>query len=544
MRKLGPYELNKVHHGYVPEALRQLPENSVHTCISSPPYWNLRVYEDLEPQIWGGDIDCKHEWAEQARQRRSSDGIVENGMQAHNVGSLGRDEPLRDAFCTRCGAWRGFLGLEPSPSMYVDHLVEIFREVRRVLRKDGTLWLNLGDCYIGHWGKKYAHRPFGEDRTPDASTPPNKITIDFKKENLKPKDMAGIPWRVALALQADGWWLRQDVVWRKPSPMPESVNGWRWEQHRIRVGNDEHGRGIYEDCPGCEKCISNDGLVLKRGSGRCTRAHEYVFLLAKSSKYFYDVQAISEEASTNTHPRGSGRNPKSTWPSGWDSTSGSHQRLVGRYPRPRQNESFSSAVNEVVQRRNKRSVWTVNSDPCPEAHFATFPADLVNPMILAGTSEKGCCPECGLPWARVIDVERSERDDRGRTHGLAEQRMGKTPPPERGWEAPVRTRGFRPSCRCWEAKERPSRFPKFSNGWLGDNEHAIPQKAVVLDPFAGTGTTIAEAIQHGRAAIGFDGSRKYVTDFAAVKVRTARTGLSKADQEAGQASLFDLGEEA
>ena len=254
-----------IHNGDCLEVLRTIPDQSVQCCVTSPPYWGLRDY--------------------------------------------GHD---------------GQIGLEATPEAYVGRMVEVFREVRRVLREDGTLWLNLGDSYAS----SNCSGPQGAtgdraSRTFTASTTP-KIG-----DNLKPKDLVGIPWRVALALQADGWYLRQDIIWHKPNPMPESV------------------------------------------TDRCTKAHEYVFLLAKSQRYYYDAEAISEAATNrecgNTQPTKAGRTGQ---------------------------ERHRTAANlhsiEARESRNRRSVWTVCTKPYSGAHFAVMPPDLVKPCILAG------CPEGGV----------------------------------------------------------------------------------------------------------------------------------------------------
>ncbi len=276
--------------------------------------------------------------------------------------------------CKKCGAKRidSQLGLEKTPAEYVEKMVEGFREVRRVLRGDGTLWLNLGDSYAGYWGGKYAHKPFGKDRTPDSSTPPHKQSPDFKTAGFKPKDLIGIPWRVAFALQADGWWLRQDIIWHKPNPMPESV------------------------------------------TDRCTKAHEYIFLLTKNERYFYDHEAIKEpaiygdarkpyapgqvDARGNGHDRQGGE-IRSTVRDSWKGSefhtgkTGDHQ--LGRASKKR--GEFNGKTNALEGReafraiedwRNKRSVWTMATHPYKEAHFATFPPELIRPCILAG-SRKG-----------------------------------------------------------------------------------------------------------------------------------------------------------
>lgn len=277
------------------------------------------------------------------------------------------------AFCA-CGAWRGQLGLEPTPELFTEHMVEVFEGVRRVLRADGVLWMNLGDSYAtgagGADGRGYrgdrldngrGDQPAGgrvktrADRdgthagknTAMAAmgpmTQPNRMRI----AGLKPKDMVGIPWMVAFALRGAGWWLRADVIWHKPNPMPEAV------------------------------------------TDRPTKAHEYLFLLTKSQRYHYDADAIREPVSGGAHARGNGVNPKAT--AGKNEESGDRRKdgFNERW-RVKQNASFSGAVNELVDFRNRRSVWTIPTQPNPDAHFATFPEDLVTPCILAG------CPGGGV----------------------------------------------------------------------------------------------------------------------------------------------------
>ncbi len=241
----------------------------------------------------------------------------------------------------------GQIGLEATPEEYVATMVDVFREVRRVLRDNGTVWLNMGDSYQSSNSAQVT-------QTKDQNT--SRVAVDKRPPRapgLKPKDLVGIPWRVAFALQADGWWLRQDIIWAKPNPMPESV------------------------------------------TDRCTKAHEYIFLLSKSARYFYDAEAIKEPVTGTAHARGNGVNPKARYktPDGWDTSSGNgghgsfHKegREKGTVPRPKQNESFSAAVNGLVDSRNKRSVWTVSTAPYSAAHFATFPPKLIEPCILAGS---------------------------------------------------------------------------------------------------------------------------------------------------------------
>jgi len=241
-------------------------------------------------------------------------------------------------------AAEGQLGLEKTPEEYVARMVELFREVRRVLRKDGTLWLNLGDSYAtqpaGNFGKDMPKPADG------GAYRENKPKMDWARTGLKPKDLCGIPWRVAFALQADGWWLRSDIIWAKPNPMPESV------------------------------------------TDRPTKSHEYLFLLTKSANYFYDAEAIKEPAIN------AGRVV------GYDGS----QKNCETIGDPR----FATRITSdrtVGDGRNKRTVWTVATSPYSEAHFATFPPDLIKPCIMAGTSAKGCCAKCGAPWERVVERE-------------------------------------------------------------------------------------------------------------------------------------------
>lgn len=235
------------------ERLATLPDASVNCVITSPPYYGLRDYKTV-PGVWGGHHRCEHKWG--------------------TVSPVG-------TFCAKCGAWHGSYGLEPSLELYVEHTVEIFREVRRVLRADGTLWLNLGDGYItqppGNKGKRSAkdidgsyHRRgqrqlgHGEDM--------GAIYAKANGTGLKNKDLMGMPWRVALALQADGWYLRQDIIWHKPNPLPESIGD------------------------------------------RCIKSHEYLFLLSQSPRYHFDQQAIAEPT----------RNKRSVWTISAESFPGSH----------------------------------------------------------------------------------------------------------------------------------------------------------------------------------------------------------------------------
>jgi DNA modification methylase len=254
----------------------------------------------------------------------------------------------------------GQVGLERTPEEYVARLVEVFREVRRVLRDDGTLFLNLGDSYASGKGTCYnpggGESSLGKERKAEGVHPldrGNKSTLAVS--GLKPKDLVGIPWRVAFALQADGWYLRSDIIWAKPNPMPESV------------------------------------------TDRPTKAHEYIFLLAKSERYYYDADAISEPTTDKEYrTRGKVRPPTSVY--------------AAQCPDGPQRTGLN-LVNQVGGRltRNKRDVWTVTSDPFPEAHFATFPPDLVRPCILAGCPHGGVVLDCFAGSGTTLQVAKESQ---------------------------------------------------------------------------------------------------------------------------------------
>ena len=316
--------------------LRAMPADSVHCCVTSPPYWGLRDY-GTPPQIWGGDPGCAHQWLVETRKGMSG-GTATAKVHIKGSANFQAFGATKHAFCRHCGAWRGSLGLEPDYRLYVDHLVAVLREVRRVLRRDGSLWLVLGDCYASGGGKaKRAGGGAQGDNWQGPATHPNRMP----QPGLKPKDLVGIPWRVAFALQDDGWWLRRDNVWNKLNPMPESCKD------------------------------------------RCTSAHEYVFHLSKSARYYYDGEAIKE-------PCASSPSDLRKMAEGLDRIGGKHKTLSDRLVRANSASKIGRkrAVGDSSG-RNKRSVWTIATAPFPGAHFATYPPALVEPCILAG------CPAGG-----------------------------------------------------------------------------------------------------------------------------------------------------
>ena len=362
-------------------------------------------------------------------------------------GQLQKAEQSQGQFCQFCGAWRGCLGLEPTPELFIKHMVQIFREVRRVLRSDGTLWLNLGDSYSGSGGAGGDYNEGGLKEGQPKYGPKSA-------PNLKPKDLCGIPWRVALALQADGWWLRSDIIWHKPNPMPESV------------------------------------------TDRPTKAHEYLFLLTKSARYYYDADAIREPHQTNlpvVNKSGGGRG------------------AIGHIDEGK--DEFGS-IGYHSSGRNKRTVWTIPTKPFPKAHFATFPPALIEPCILAGTSEKGCCVECGSPWERVVEKESVDV-----TRGEQEWRKNcpdKTGRPQQdlpgGYSPKTKTIGWQPTCNCGL---------RISACY----ENTKPVPCTVLDPFGGAMTTAITAYKHGRKFVMIELSKSYIDDIGIPRIKKATQQL-------------------
>jgi DNA modification methylase len=423
-----------IHGGDCREVLRDLPAESVHCVVTSPPYWGLRDYGTA---TWeGGDPDCDHVMS-RALKRDTNGGMLPAGEGTRGTQSSTASSVLlfRDA-CGKCGARRidAQLGLEPTPEAYVAAMVDVFREVRRVLRDDGTVWLNLGDSYAGNGG--------GVTTGKGALSPDSEPYKKWLREwgGLKPKDLVGIPWRVAFALQADGWYLRSDVVWSKPNPMPESV------------------------------------------TDRPTKSHEYVFLLAKSPRYFFDADAVREKYSDKTWFYDHVEPTKAAGKLGNNNGTGRSTLGVPDY--------------QTHSGRNIRSVWTIATAPYPGAHFATFPPKLVEPCVKAGTSERGVCPECSAPWERVVERTVAFTSGSGRS--------GNPPNGKNGTEYEQATSG------SYDVRMGPSVHSQ-TTGWRPTCAHeADPVPAVVLDPFAGTGTVGMVAQSLSRRAVLVDLNPEYL----------------------------------
>jgi DNA modification methylase len=428
--------------------------------------------------VWGGDAACAHEWGTEGSAHRG-------GPQGASGDRITRDTSGADAvadrstgvFCQRCGAWRGHLGLEPTPDLYVQHLVSVFREVWRVLKPYGTAWLNLGDSYAnddkwgGATGGKHVAALHGN----------TSIGRARQSTGLKSKDLIGIPWRVAFALQDAGWYLRSDIIWAKPNCLPESV------------------------------------------TDRPTKSHEYVFLLTKSPDYFYDADAIKEPYDPESFERykyafGGAKNQELTATE--TSGPGTRTHPIGMRPyKGLATKDYDAAgaqnPSDTKRRildgmensfgRNRRTVWTINPAAYSGAHFATFPEKLVEPCLLAGTSAYGNCARCGSPWERQTRTasntdpeERRVALERAAAEGQHFDRH-RAASGLHAYAPTVTTLGWQPTCDCGSADVKP---------------------ALVYDPFCGSGTVGEVAERLGRRWVGTDLAYQNLA-----KERTMQLGL-------------------
>lgn len=382
-----------------------LPDESVQCVVTSPPYWGLRKYAGEQDVSW--------------------------------------QEGEKFAY-----------GLEPNIEMYVVHTVEILRDIRRVLRPDGVVFWNVGDSYAAAKGYSGELKASDKQATNKGSLrgpsvrPPNRNG----HSGLKPKDLCLIPERVAIAAQADGWWIRSMIIWAKPNPMPESV------------------------------------------TDRPTDAYEHILMLTKSERYFWDPEAVREPATGNTHSRGTG---------------GGGPKAAARDS----HEGWATATREAFDSRNLRNVWSFPTQPYSGAHFATFPEEIPRRCILAATSERGACIQCGAPWERVVSRSTETRVPSGWHQSGSERwapqhverfgeyegkhveadaqspgrRMLKNLKASReagngDYFTPRKTVGWRPTCEC-------------------RGQHGKTRPCLVLDPFGGSGTTGRVAIELRRQPI-------------------------------------------
>lgn len=487
----------QIHHGEARAILAALPAKSVQMVVTSPPFWQLR---DYGTGTWTGgtDADCDHVQSTAGKQ----------GAQGSNT--LGRDatHPHRDTLpdaqhsaipvlyadvCARCGARRSDeqIGLEATPQEWVDALVDVFRSVRRVLRDDGTVWLECGDTHVAYNANRAASRSLSgssDGARPRASRglPGQPVRqagsrseragrkVEAKDEvpgsnrngtpgapGLKAKDLVLAPFLLALGLQADGWYVRQVNIWHKPNPMPESA------------------------------------------TDRPTTAHSYVFLLSKRARYFYDGHAIRSPAAND--PKAGGRQRalargQADYAESIDlggpsadrkrAMNGTKRRTVREGVDTNGGGQGSGEMSFPLDTANARTVWSIPTEPTPFAHFATFPQALVERCIKAGSSERGACADCGAPWARVLEQRAPGTDlrpDKALDADATRNQFGGAATMA-DW-APPETLAWAATCNCTTPRTVP---------------------CTILDPFMGSGTTALVARRLGRRAVGCELSADYL----------------------------------
>lgn len=419
------------------------PDDFFHAIVTSPPYWPHRAYDGDQP------VD----WPEIAF----------------------RPDPFYD-FVMEIDPWTGPLGLEPDPVMFIGHMIHIGRELKRVLRPDGNFWLNYGDCYLKH-----------------------------RFNNLPPQSLALMTAHVALAFQADGWMLRNDNVWAKTTTTPEPRVGPRWERHRLKVqsadidwkneassrdrvvegpGNIAGGntsikghKPKWKNCPGCDECSPNGGYVLRQGSWRHTRAHEFVYHFTLGPKQWSDFTIVQEPTSETSH-------------GALEFGSGEKQADLD------QNQGPTTLGTKRVL-RNPRTIWQLPTSQFSGDHYATYPEELIKVPVLSSVPRRAC-PFCGTGWVPVVERDKLERDIDALRNAHAEH-SGRTDGftvPEGGTYDNTFVSGYRPMCDC------PEHDPVA--GW-------------VLDPFFGSGTTGIVAKSIGVNFVGVDISYTYLSDTARIR---------------------------
>ncbi len=490
---------HRVIQGDVLDGLRTLPDGCVQCCVTSPPYFNLRNYQTGKWE--GGDPTCEHEsdgryYTERGASAASQEAFSEPGES--NAKRIKKARWREKGTCIKCGAVYSDnqIGLEETPEQFIQKIVEVFREVRRVLREDGVLWLNFGDSYAGsgkgptgYNGLQNAEKRMGFDKS-DSNRGSQKCNLNGGAipAGLKSKDLMMIPQRIALAMQADGWYLRSQIPWIKRNCMPEST------------------------------------------TDRPTSAIEYVFLMTKSAKYFYDGEAIrvpsSESYQNDARPQGVLRqkvNKRSKYPDegqfkkqdqtgnptyagfnerynakmAWNGTNiKGHSGLLKADGTPmcdgatrnfRNSDPFFESWQGLYSESGNPLAFIINPQSRPELHFATFPDLLAATCIKAGTSERGCCPKCGAPYQRIVETSGGTTGKSWHPHADDETAGQIGGMPTKGYKR--ESKGWKPGCKC-------------------GCEDIAP--CVVLDPFMGSGTVAYVARELNRSSIGCELNPEYV----------------------------------
>ena len=436
--------INKIICGSDLEILPKLPAGSVNCCVTSPPYWGLRDY-GVEPVIWDGDrefyseslkkfipINCKHDFGEydskllHENRQNLNGGTLGNPKYRKNLHGFGK---AKAGFCSKCGAWRGSLGLEPTLELYIKHLCDIFDEIKRVLRKDGTCFVNIGDSYGGN-----------NSRASDGGRADygNKREGIFSKANAK--SLCLIPQRFVIEMVNRGWILRNTIIWHKPNCMPSSAKD------------------------------------------RFTVDFEYIYFFVKSKKYWFEQQF---EEYTAPLDRWGGDNLKAVNKSDWDEGTG-QSTYRDRNMRPND------------QGRNKRAVWTIPTQPFPEAHFAVYPEKLIEPIIKAGCP-RYVCKKCGKARVKIIEYKGGTIGESWHNHSKDLEE------------------GMHQSLGGLD-KQGDNPYQRVEIGYTDCGCNAGFEGGIIIDPFMGAGTTAVVAKKQGKKYTGIEIKQDYI-DMANKRIR-------------------------
>jgi len=510
--------INTIILGHALNILPQLPAESVNCVVTSPPYWNLRDY-GIEPVIWDEDKNCKHEWGNKTITLKHKSGETNPGKESW-FKDRGASDDKGNCFCIKCGAWKGSLGLEPTFELYIKHLCDIFDEVKRVMRKDGTCWVNLGDTYnagrSGGWagGKNGISRP---------EIAPNQSGVNVK--DIPSKSLCLIPQRFAIEMVNRGWRLRNTIIWHKPNCMPSSasdrftvdfeylfffvkssdiqfwtnektglcvdkqplgtngIEGKDWEWRPCPACSDKNYFNIRlrdvmrkeKDCPQFKASDEEKENIKDKICPRCKGLRKIKYSFWISHDYWFEQQfeehkRLWDESNGGNfmdigHKKGGKIETKNTHPKG--------------YPLPN------------PQGRNKRSVWTIPTQPFPEAHFATFPEKLIETPIKAGCPQY-VCKKCGKGRAKIIKEATGGTKGHSWHDHSADMKKGNVKK-QTGSEYNTYKHGNfigYSDCGC-----------DHSDGW---------DSGIVLDPFIGSGTTALVALKQRKRFIGIEIKQEYI----------------------------------
>lgn len=566
-------------HGHVLDVLREMPAESVNCVVTSPPYWSLRKY-DCEPVIWGGDSGCEHEWGHQPIEGEAYTGDFRWQHMSNQGPKREEIEPTRSArrtrpdawavnqlgetaTCSLCGAWRGQYGLEPTPELYVEHTLMWLREVRRVLRKDGTLWLNLGDGYAASPGQRKETDKAGPKQLSNTGSVP---TRSVSPDGLKPKDAVLMPFRVALAAQADGWWVRSVIVWHKTNPMPESVRDRPTDAHEYVIRLEKDKPPLDErDIIWLAASLDSDGCIRVGKFGK--RYAGQVIFSGKDERLVQHFAALSGVGSVSSRPHERGGR-QWMWRTS-DATAAWLLQQVEPYLVSKRAQAHVALALEARKDRSGNKIgdeeWAkrdrlfqmskaLNSGKggsdvplaaLPEEDYQYiflltrsksywYDADAIRePMAessIARISQPTFDRQTGGPkdYGHGVNPNRSARRalenfaashkgsrfDKGKT---AEHQLGRASSELRHDNANGR------NCRSvWTFPTEPWPLAHFAVFPRELPTRCIkagaPVGGVVLDPFAGSGTTCEVAYHLGRTAIGIDASAKYL-DMARERVK-------------------------